>query len=466
MILMIKKIYIYVISMILLNGLVGSISYMCFRKIRQRLEKKGLISMCITVLRGAVLSFLMPIVIVLIYFIYYVYEEDYTMFALSPLVGWVFFVVGIIWTIGFLKAILKTIRIQAQMNQLRKRACVCSRSILDCKNQWKEEVGVRRNVEIKTVYGLAVPIICGSLKPMILLPEREYNKEELKIICIHELIHCKHKDILWKQLCGLVRVIHWWNPLVKQLDMDVDSWNETYCDLESITIMKSKKRYFTTICEIGISSFAKGAYLCAALGEDKSQLKTRILRIKSIENKNTRNVMAGTFLCIGLSFVVVAVIILSTIGYHKIYVETVWATEIEEDLPEEETEYTMDLKEYTAKRIGTNLAVTKLKQNIKKGEEIDVVQPLNAKTRLETKELELKKGEKIKLTVFSSQEIQREDKDFVAGIIDGTGKERYVMHAVDIIHDFYVKKDGKYKVFVENRYKKKIKIGIAICVEK
>ena len=97
--------------------------------------------------------------------------------------------------------------------------------------------------------------------------------------------------------------------------------------------------------------------------------------------------MAGTFLCIGLSFVVVAVIILSTIGYHKIYVETVWATEIEEDLPEEETEYTMDLKEYTAKRIGTNLAVTKLKQNIKKGEEIDVVQPLNAKTRLETKEL-------------------------------------------------------------------------------
>ena len=67
--------------------------------------------------------------------------------------------------------------------------------------------------------------------------------------------------------------------------------------------------------------------------------------------------------------------------------------------------------------------------------------------------MELKKGEK-------------EDKDFVAGIIDETGKERYVMHAVDIIHDFYVKKDGKYKVFVENRYKKKIKIGIAICVEK
>ena len=101
--------------------------------------------------------------------------------------------------------------------------------------------------------------------------------------------------------------------------------------------------------------------------------------------------MAGTFLCIGLSFVVVAVITLSTIGYHKIYVETVWATEIEEDLPEEETEYTMDLKEYTAKRIGTNLAVTKLKQNIKKGEEIDVVQPLNAKNKARNKRAGIKK---------------------------------------------------------------------------
>lgn len=50
MIWMIKKIYIYVISMILLNGLVGSISYLCFHKIRQQLERKGLISMCITVL--------------------------------------------------------------------------------------------------------------------------------------------------------------------------------------------------------------------------------------------------------------------------------------------------------------------------------------------------------------------------------------------------------------------------------
>lgn len=76
---------------------------------------------------------------------------------------------------------------------------------------------------------------------MILLPDRKYGTEELNIICIHELIHCKHRDILWKQLCEMIRMIHWWNPLVKQLNQNVDAWNETYCDLDSIEIVKSKK---------------------------------------------------------------------------------------------------------------------------------------------------------------------------------------------------------------------------------
>ena len=47
------------------------------------------------------------------------------MFRLSTIGRNIIFVVGIIWTIGD-KSQLKTIRIQAQMNQLQKyKACVC-----------------------------------------------------------------------------------------------------------------------------------------------------------------------------------------------------------------------------------------------------------------------------------------------------------------------------------------------------
>ena len=212
MIWMIKKIYIYVISMILLNGLVGSISYMCFRKIRQRLEKKGLISMCITVLRGAVLSFLMPIVIV------------------------------------------------------------------------------------------------------------------FHLLCI------------WRRLYN--------------------------------------------VCTVSVGRM--GIFCCRNHLDD--------CFFKSYTENNTYS--------------------------------------------------------------GTNESITK---------EGMCMQQIYFRLQ---ESMELKKVRKLNWPFFSSKEIKRDDKDFVAGIIDETGKERYVMHAVDIIHDFYVKKDGKYKVFVENRYKKKIKIGRASCRER
>ena len=59
------------------------------------------------------------------------------MFALSPLVGWVFFVVGIIWTIGFLKAILKTITYSGTNESITKEGMCMQQIYLDCKNQWK-----------------------------------------------------------------------------------------------------------------------------------------------------------------------------------------------------------------------------------------------------------------------------------------------------------------------------------------
>ena len=465
MIWMIKKIYIYLISIVVMNGVAGSFIYLCFLKLKDQLERRGLISMCVMILRGAIIAFLLPVVVLAIYLVYYVYYEDYSMFALSPILGWAFLSIGVIWSIGFLGSIFRTIRIQMQMKRLRKKAYTCNKNIVRVKDQWKEEIGICKDVEIRMVYGLPVPMICGFMKPMILLPDRKYGMEELNIICIHELIHCKHRDILWKQLCEMIRMIHWWNPLVKQLNQNVDSWNETYCDLDSIEIVKSKKTYFNTICEIGISLFSKGAYLCAALAEDKNQLKVRIQRIKAIKNVNSVSRLKGRLICIGLSMMVAVVLVISVVGYHKIYVETVWATEVDID-DCEVVENTMELNEYVGKRDESDLSMVKLNKNINKVIREDgyfnTVKKLNAKTRIETNKIEIKKGEKIEIDILSSQEEKRNNKDLVAGIIDEGGNERYVMNSMDIIHDFKIRKNGKYRIFIENRCMEKIKIGIGI----
>ena len=76
------------------------------------------------------------------------------MFALSSVGRMGIFCCRTIWTIGFLKAILKNNTYSDTNESITKESMCMQRSILDCKNQWKEEVVVRRNVEIKTVYGL------------------------------------------------------------------------------------------------------------------------------------------------------------------------------------------------------------------------------------------------------------------------------------------------------------------------
>ena len=101
MILMIKKIYIYLISIVVMNGVTGSFIYLCFLKLKDQLERRGLISMCVMILRGAIIAFLLPVVVLAIYLVYYVYYEDYSMFALSPILGWAFLSIGVIWSLAF-----------------------------------------------------------------------------------------------------------------------------------------------------------------------------------------------------------------------------------------------------------------------------------------------------------------------------------------------------------------------------
>lgn len=59
--------------------------------------------------------------------------------------------------------------------------------------------------------------VFGMGRPMIVLPNTEYNSRELELIFRHELFHVKHKDYLCKNLCGLLAAVHWWNPIISHL---------------------------------------------------------------------------------------------------------------------------------------------------------------------------------------------------------------------------------------------------------
>ena len=453
----------------MLNALTGSCAFICFKLLEKLLEKRGLIKTSVRLLRFVILSFLIPIVFVSLI---YAYDDNVT-FAQDDPLPYVFGVLLLIWAVGWGKALIHSIQIHKRLKYLINTACMCEKEVVDTKEIWRKKLKIRQKIEVKYSYTIATPIICRVLKPVILLPARDYSREELDVIFVHELMHCKHKDILWKQLCAFTCIVFWWNPLIQRFVYVVDSWNESYCDYAVTQVLKDKKQYFTTVCRLGIQPFQKGAYLCAALYEDKNQLKTRIYRIKEMQdtNKKAAAQISAVMILLLVSF---GSVVLITQGYHRIYMSTIMMLgDIQQEIylkegGAETRDIIMNLKEYDHIRWNKKLPVVKMKENIKKGNYNAFFQKLKSQNRMESNWIYLKKGEIVSFNLQDMQDetLNKRDTDFISGIMDVNGRERYVMASSQILHDFEVQKEGRYKFFIENRYKSKIKIFVDFTWEK
>ena len=453
----------------MLNALTGSCVFICFKLLEKLFEKRGLIKTSVRLLRFVILSFLIPIVFVSLI---YAYDDNVT-FAQDDPLPYVFGVLLLIWAVGWGKALIHSIQIHKRLKYLINTACMCEKEVVDTKEIWRKKLKIRQKIEVKYSYTIATPIICRVLKPVILLPARDYSREELDVIFVHELMHCKHKDILWKQLCAFTCIVFWWNPLIQRFVYVVDSWNESYCDYAVTQVLKDKKQYFTTVCRLGIQPFQKGAYLCAALYEDKNQLKTRIYRIKEMQdtNKKAAAQISAVMILLLVSF---GSVVLITQGYHRIYMSTIMMLgDIQQEIylkegGAETRDIIMNLKEYDHIRWNKKLPVVKMKENIKKGNYNAFFQKLKSQNRMESNWIYLKKGEIVSFNLQDMQDetLNKRDTDFISGIMDVNGRERYVMASSQILHDFEIQKEGRYKFFIENRYKSKIKIFVDFTWEK
>lgn len=209
----------------------------------------------------------------------------------------------------------------------------------------------------------------------------------------------------------------------------------------------------------------KGAYLCATLYEDKNQLKTRIYRIRAIESMNIIKIFAG--LCMGTLLFVTSMfaVIFITRGYHDIYMRTViTVSDLREKYmdPEPIAEVTdvEKLEVHDEVRLAKKLPVVPMKERItRKKDDLVFVQKLKAGTRMESNSVYLKKGETVEISNGNSMdENTKNDSKFVSGIIDDQGKEWYAMNSMDVNCSIKIQKEGNYRVFVENRYKTKVKV--------
>lgn len=102
--------------------------------------------------------------------------------------------------------------------------------VLSCLRGLKRELHIRQAVQVVEYGEAGSPMLIGFLKPVLILPEKPCDKQELYFILKHEMVHLKRRDVWVKLIFVTANAVHWFNPLVWILRKEAAVDMELSCD--------------------------------------------------------------------------------------------------------------------------------------------------------------------------------------------------------------------------------------------
>ncbi len=135
----------------------------------------------------------------------------------SPEAGsWKAFLV-MIWALGCACGAVRLVVLHVQLFRLRKKARVSNPALQKLAEEIREQLSVRRTIEIRISDSVTSPFVCGLWKPVIMLPEklaRELSSSEASALLSHEIAHVRQRDLVWCIGWRWMKALWWFHPLV------------------------------------------------------------------------------------------------------------------------------------------------------------------------------------------------------------------------------------------------------------
>ena len=138
------------------------------------------------------------------------------------------------------------------------------------------------------------PLMYGIFSPRIVLPDREYDEEQLANILRHELMHYRRRDPLYKWLAVFVLSAHWFNPLSYLIRREIGRACELSCDemlLRGMTRFE-KQSYGNTLLNTAASGALPAGVVATTLSTEKKNLKERLEQIMTYKKSAARLIAA------------------------------------------------------------------------------------------------------------------------------------------------------------------------------
>ena len=105
------------------------------------------------------------------------------------------------------------------------------------------QTGLSRTPGVYMTEGIGVPLQIGLCRPVVLLPAHAagYGDAVIRHILLHEFVHVRRRDVLYKWLVQLFVCIHWFNPLVYLLRRRIAEDCELSCDAAVLQLLETNE---------------------------------------------------------------------------------------------------------------------------------------------------------------------------------------------------------------------------------
>ncbi len=187
-----------------------------------------------------------------------------------------------------LKLLCTTGESTAEFDRVLERAC------RDC--------GLSRRPRVLVIPGVSSPAAVGLFRPVIAVPA-DLSPDQAYYVFLHEAIHIRRQDALYKWAVEIAACVHWFNPAVPVLRRETARACELSCDEAVVRLLDGeKKRIYGTILldTLGRHVRQAGAEMSLPLSENGKWMKERLGAIMGYKTRSRGSAFAAAALSVSL----------------------------------------------------------------------------------------------------------------------------------------------------------------------
>lgn len=151
--------------------------------------------------------------------------------------------------------------------------------------QWMDELGVRRTVELRTTESISAAMTFGWRSPVILIP-RDYlttcDADQRDAVLVHELTHVAHGDFFWHLLTELTACLYWIHPLMWLSRLQQGILRERICDALCAHHL-SRQLYGEALVRLAGRTSLRPAVALGMMMAQRSSLRRRLADLADCE---------------------------------------------------------------------------------------------------------------------------------------------------------------------------------------